>query len=117
MRKWCAILLDHHADEEGLHALLPLLDDPKSDVRLWAVHSISCDRCKHGENPIDVVPLLIRRAETDASIRVRRMATAMLAHHIQLDERVPPLFERILSDEEDRKLRLHADFGLERYRR
>ena len=61
VRRWSAILLDHHADDEALRALIPLLHDPKSRVRLWAVHSISCDRCKVGENPIDVVPLLIEK--------------------------------------------------------
>ena len=49
VRRWSAILLDHHADDEALHALVPLLRDPKSKVRLWAVHSISCDKCKVGE--------------------------------------------------------------------
>ena len=115
VRRWSAILLDHHADSEALHALVPLLRDPKSKVRLWAVHSISCDRCKGGENPIDIVPLLIERIEVDESVRVRRMATAMLGHECALDTRVVPVLERILVEEDDRKLRLHAERGLKRY--
>jgi hypothetical protein len=116
VRKWCAIVIDHLADDEALYALVPLLRDSKSQVRLWAVHSISCDGCKVGENPIDTVPLLIERIEVDESIRVRRMAVAMLAHECTgLDARVVPVFERILGEEEDRKLKLHARRGLERY--
>ena len=115
VRRWCAILLDHLADPESLHALVPLLRDPKSKVRLWAVHSISCDRCKLGENPIDVVPLLIERIELDESIRVRRMATAMLGHQCDVDGRVVPVLKTIVAQEKDRKLRLHAERGLERY--
>jgi len=115
VRRWCAILMDHHADDDGLRALIPLLRDPKSKVRLWAVHSISCDRCKIGENPIDVVPHLIERIELDESIRVRRMATVMLAAQCDVDARVLPVFERILATEEDRKLRLHAQHGVDRY--
>lgn len=115
IRRWSAILMDRHADDEALHALVPLLRDPKSKVRLWAVHSISCDACKVDENPIDVVPLLIERIEVDVSIRVRRMATAMLAHHCTVDARALPVFEKILASEDDRKLRLHAEVGRKRY--
>ena len=115
VRKWSAMYLDHHADAESLEALLPLLRDPKNEVRLWAVHSISCDTCKPGGNPVDIVPLLIERAEEDESIRVRRMATVMLASQT-LDARVVPTFNRLLAEEKDRKLKLHARNGLERYR-
>lgn len=116
VRRWCAMLLDHLADAEALHALVPLLHDPKAAVRLWAVHSLSCDGCKVGENPIDTVPLLLERIEVDESIRVRRMAAAMLSHECTApDPRVLPVFERIVEVEEDRKLKLHARRGLERY--
>ena len=114
VRRWCAIYLDHHADVPSLHSLVPLLHDPKSKVRLWAVHSLACDRCKQGENPIDVVPLLIERIELDESIRVRRLATATLAYLTAADRRAVPVFEALLRDENDRKLRLHAGLGLMR---
>lgn len=114
VRRWSTILMDHCADDEALHALIPLLRDPKSKVRLWAVHSISCDRCKVGENPIDIVPLLVERIDVDESIRVRRMATAMLSEECTLDARVVPVFKRILAEEDDRKLKFHAQRGLDR---
>ena len=115
VRKWSAMFLDHHADGTSLEALVPLLRDPKNEVRLWAVHSISCEKCKDNCNPVDVVPLLIERAEDDVSVRVRRMAVAMLGSQT-LDARVVPTFERILAEEKDRKLKLHASNGLARYR-
>ena len=115
VRKWCAAFLDHHADPETIPELLPLLHDPKSDVRLWAVHSLSCDRCKVDENPVDFVPHLIERIDRDESIRVRRMAVLMLTH--------PPrralgakLFARVLAQETDVKLRKHAEWGMKRCR-
>lgn len=40
------MVLDRVADAESLAALVPLLRDPKADVRLWAVHSLACDHCK-----------------------------------------------------------------------
>lgn len=113
VRRWCTAHLDHHADGASLPLLLPLLHDPKRQVRLWAVHSLACDRCKAGENPIDVVPHLIERIEQDESIRVRRMATAMLAY-LHPDARGARVFEAILRDQTDAKLRLHARGGLAR---
>ncbi len=115
VRRWCAIYLDHHADIDSLELLVPLLHDPKSQVRMWAVHSLACDRCKEGDNPIDVVPLLIERVENDDSIRVRRMATVMLADGAP-DSRAVQVFEWLLEHESDRKLLLHAGNGLQQCR-
>jgi HEAT repeat protein len=115
VRRWCAIFIDNFADAESIHALVPLLKDPKADVRVWAVHSLSCETCKDGPNPIDAIPLLLDRIELDESIRVRRQAVAMLAHHRAPDARVLPVFRKILTEEDDRKLRLHAEQGVRRY--
>jgi hypothetical protein len=81
------------------------------------VHTISCDRCKQHDNPVDVVPLLLERIADDDSIRVRRMAVAMLAHHVAPDARCVPMFQNVLAGESDRKLLLHARAGIDRYRR
>ncbi|WP_419161664.1 HEAT repeat domain-containing protein [Candidatus Palauibacter sp.] len=115
VRRWCALFADNFADAETLRALVPLLRDPRSKVRLWAVHSLACEVCKDGPNPIDPIPLLLERIETDGSLRVRRQAVAMLAHHLAPDPRVTSVFRKILKEEEDRKLRLHAADGLKRY--
>lgn len=116
VRRWSAILADNWADGETFRALTALLDDPQAGVRVWAVHALACERCKDGPNPVDAVPLLLERIEQDSSIRVRRHAVAMLAHHRPPDSRVVPMLRKILSHETDAKLRLHAMHGLERYR-
>jgi HEAT repeat protein len=114
VRRWCAICLDRVADTEALRDLVGLLEDSKAAVRLWAVHSLACDHCKQDVDcPVDVVPLLIERIEEDPSMRVRRMAVIMLGSEL-LDRRARPVFEKILSEESDRKLRLHAANGLQR---
>lgn len=115
VRRWCAMSLDRMADPESLERLIPLLDDSHSLVRLWAVHSIACDQCKAEgvNNPVDVVTLLIDCLSGDPSIRVRRMAAAMLANHYA-GPRVYPAFRKVLEEEGDRKLRLHATHGLAR---
>jgi hypothetical protein len=43
VRHWSAICLKGHCDAKSLRSLLPLLTDPISKVRLWAVHSIYCE--------------------------------------------------------------------------
>lgn len=115
VRMWCAIELDHRSDPLGLLELVPLLRDPKSRVRMWAVHSLSCERCHPGANPVDALPLLVERIEHDDSIRVRRMATVMLAWGAP-DARAVPLFESLLCAETDAKILLHAKAGLRRCR-
>jgi HEAT repeat protein len=115
IRRWCAAVADNFADAETLRALVPLLDDPKAAVRIWAVHTLSCETCKGGPNSIDAIPLLLEKIRSDESIKVRRQAIAMLAHHRTPDTRVLPVFKQILANETDRKLRLHAQQGLKRY--
>ena len=114
IRHWCAIFLDRAADPETLSELVPLLHDPEPQVRLWAVHSLSCAHCKDYVCPIDVVPLLVERAEHDPVTRVRKMAVTMLAG-LPADPRIPIALERALARESDRKLRLHATIGLNKY--
>ena len=113
VRKWSAMVLDRVADAESLEALVPLLNDAKADVRLWAVHSLACDHCKDEVTcPVDAVPHLIERIEVDESIRVRRMATIMLATDYSDPRALPTL--KALSRDPDEKLRRHAARGVER---
>ena len=114
VRKWSAMCLDQVADAPSLEALLPLMRDPKRDVRLWAVHSIACDHCRDEiACTMDVVPHLIERIEEDESVRVRRMATIMLYTDYP-DARALPALKSLLS-EDDGKLRRHAARALARY--
>jgi HEAT repeat protein len=114
VRQLCAMLLDHVWDEPSLRRLVLALHDPKLKVRRAAVHSLGCDRCKGGENPIDAVPLLAERLREDKSIKVRRMAAWTLAIQPP-DRRIARILRRVLRDETDVKLRRWADFGIRRY--
>jgi len=114
VRQWAAMCLDQVADEEALSALVPLLEDPHPKVRLWAVHSIACEHCKHGVScPIDVVPLLIERVREDPNLRVRRMAVIMLGAEFT-DRRALPVLERVRREDPDSKIRAHAQQALAR---
>jgi HEAT repeat protein len=114
VRRWSAMFLDHHWDEPTLRRLVLALTDPKLKVRRAAVHSLGCDRCKGGENPIDAVPLLAQLLVDDKSIKVRRMAVLTLAIQ-QPDRRIARVLRKALRDETDPKLRRFAKWGLKRY--
>lgn len=115
VRRWCTAFLDHNGGPESRPWVLPLLHDPKSKVRFMAVHTLACDRCAGGENPIDPVPHLIDRLWHDESIRVRRMALIMLVQQAP-DRRVEPICRQVIERETDPKLLRHANWGLERFR-
>jgi HEAT repeat protein len=113
VRRGCAAFLDHHGTPELLPALVPLLDDPKSDVRFWAVHALGCDRRKEGEClPFDPIPHLIDRLERDESIRVRRQALTTLVWSRPPDPRVLAACEAVLASVDDARMRLHAAAGV-----
>ena len=111
VRRACAIWFDHNGSPESLPLLIPLLHDPKSKVRLFAIHSLACDQCKEGENPVDAVQLLMERIREDESIRVRRHATSMLAwQHAHPD--LEGFFQDLVETETDRKLHKWAAIGV-----
>jgi HEAT repeat protein len=112
VRRGCVVYFDHVAGLEALELVIPLLHDPKSDVRRWAVHALACDRCKAGENPLDVEPYLVERALHDESLNVRRHAVISLAYLRPPDPRGVQVFEHVLARETDRRIRMHAEVGL-----
>lgn len=66
VRRWCAELLDHGADDRCIEPLVALMDD-------LVAHSLSCQRCK--VIPLDiqahVTPCTIELALHDPCVRVR----------------------------------------------
>ena len=111
VRRACAIWFDHNGTPESLPRLIPLLRDPKRQVRLFAIHSLACDQCKEGENPVDAVRLLMERIREDESIRVRRHATSLLAwQHAHPD--LEGFFLDLLETETDPKLHKWAGIGV-----
>lgn len=114
IRRACAAVIDHIYDAESLQRLILLTHDPKKKVRKMAVHSIGCDRCKDGVNPIDAVPHLAYSALNDPAVRVRKTAADMLA--IQSPERrVARILREVIATEEDPRVVRNAEFGLKRH--
>lgn len=114
VRKWCAALMDHHADDSCVETLVSSLTDPYADVRRHALHSIGCQPCKDNALCVDIVALLVQRALEDTSIRVRRSAVHMLGNQSH-DKRALQALEYIIENELDQKLINNAIWSLEQH--
>lgn len=114
VRQFCAAFLDEHWDESALERLILTLHDPKLKVRKAAVHSLGCDRCKGGENPIDVLPYIAQRIREDKSVKVRRAAAWTLASQTP-NKQIARVLRCVLRDETDPKMRMAAQWGIGRY--
>lgn len=116
VRRWCASLLDHHADEGCVPRLLALLRDPVPAVRRHAVHAIGCQSCKARPLPVDVVAILVRHAVSDPSPRVRRVAIHLLGCQPH-DPRAVRALQRLLGRALPEKSRRAARWSLAEQRR
>src|SRR5262245_24191942 len=77
VRRACAFGLMHCAEPADLPLLAALLHDPKAKVRHAVVTAIALAHGPGRES--EVAALLVERALTDESLRVRRHAVSMLA--------------------------------------
>src|SRR5262245_34962508 len=55
VRKHCAGLLDHLADDRSIEPLCQALRDPIEGVRRLAIHSLGCQPCKLAPLSVDIV--------------------------------------------------------------
>ena len=95
-------------DAADLPRLAALLHDPKVDVRHAVVIAIAV---AHGpDREAEVVPLLVERALTDASLRVRRQAVSMLAWQLAHPD-LEGFFAQLAESESDEKLVRFARAG------
>jgi hypothetical protein len=74
IRAACALLMDHGGDDRCIAPLRKALGDPVPKVRITALHSLQCQRCKNEPLAYDVIPDMIRVAEHDPDPKVRRAA-------------------------------------------
>ena len=119
VRRWCAALLDHHADAQdarGIAALVEALQDSSPTVRRHAVHALGCQRCKQLPLELDLIALLIERAQNDSNLRVRQVATHMLGNQAT-DKRAVQALQIIIKNEQDEKLLGNARWALEQLTR
>ena len=115
LNHWNTKVTDSKWGNEGIFLVLTII--PVYTLFYWGdILIFNSIEFWGGENPIDVVPLLIERIRLDESIRVRRHAVAMLAsQHAHPD--LEGFFQELLDTETDAKLHKHAGIGLMMCRR
>jgi HEAT repeat protein len=98
----------HAAEPADLPLLAALLHDPKSKVRQAVVTTIAV---AHGPGrEAEVAPLLVERALTDESLRVRRHAVSMLAWQLAHPD-LEGFFAELAATESDARLVRFARAG------
>ena len=115
VRRECADLMDHLADDRCVEPLLRLLQDPVAAVRRLALHALGCQRCKVCPLDVDTVSHLITAATKDKSQQVRRVAVHLLGCQPP-DARAAQALETILAQATDPKLRSRAQWAFQQHR-
>lgn len=85
VRRGSCEILDHYLIPEAIPGLIELLDDPHPRVRLLALHTLACDRCKEGDcrpEEREVLPKAIRILKEDPSPHTRAMAIEVIGNYI-----------------------------------
>jgi HEAT repeat protein len=108
VRREAALGLAHAPDAADLPRLTALLHDPKVAVRHAVVVAIAVAFARTHE--ADVIPLLVERALTDESLRVRRQAVSMLAWQLAHPD-LEGFFAQLAESETDEKLVRFARAG------
>lgn len=114
VRRGCADLMDHLADDRCTPSLLRLLKDPIENVRRLALHALGCQGCKVCPLQADTVTPLIECATSDSSIRVRRVAVHLLGCQPP-DKRIRLTLESILQTDTDTQIRSRAEWALSKH--
>ncbi|MBC8163766.1 MAG: HEAT repeat domain-containing protein [Roseiflexaceae bacterium] len=108
VRRACADLMDHLGDDRCIEPLIEATTDTIPNVRRQAIHSLSCQRCKAVPLHVDLVTLLIERATTDPSIKVRQEAVFGLSMQ-PTDRRAIGVLEQIIADARQKKVQTKAE--------
>ncbi len=113
VRRACASLLDHLADDRCVTPLSKALRDSDEQVRRSALHSLTCEACKPSPLSGDLVAPFIERALHDPNIRVRRVATGVLGNYVH-DDRAVAALRTIYAQDSDPTLRSRAGSALKK---
>ncbi len=81
VRVGCCVVLDHHLDASAIPDLVANVAHEDAAVRRWAIHALTCDRCKEGESrpgENNIIPLAIQLLTDDVDYQVRTAAAHAL---------------------------------------
>lgn len=113
IRRYCLVLLDHHANDASMHVFVRALEDSADPVREVALHSLACEACKeHDLRPADVVPALARVLESDPKPDLRIKALTALLRVAPGQPQVRDLLRRAAEKNTDGVTRRCAEAAL-----
>jgi hypothetical protein len=106
VRRECLGILDHEANEASTHVFVAALGDDVARVRLFALHGLSCERCRSEELCVaDVVPTLAQTLASDPSPKVRQRAVGILNGLAARDARALDALRAAAVDDSDALVR------------
>lgn len=101
VRAHCCRFLDQFLAPELMDDLVTMLDDPDHRVRLEALHTLSCDRCKEGECRLDeatVLPRAVALLVNDPDAHVRGHAVGLVGRWVHTSPDAEAALLRAKSD-------------------
>ena len=114
VRRECLGVLDHAANDTSTDVFRRALADPVPRVRLFALHGLSCERCRIGDLCVaDVAAELARVVGDDPSPKVRHAAVEVAHRLVGRDELLRSAVERASVEDPDELVRAVASAVIE----
>ena len=114
VRRDCLEVLDHAANDRSTDVFRRALADPVPRVRLFALHGLSCERCRIGDLCVaDVATELARVVGEDPSPKVRHAAVEVAHRLVGRDEALRSVVERAAAADPDDLVRVVASAVVE----
>ena len=123
VRYWCCQYLDRFLVPEALGDLIAMLDDPDHRVRVSALHTLSCDRCKEGDyrpEEKNVLPRALKLLASDPDPHVRAHAIGLVGQAVHTNAEAVAAVARAMKSDSSPAVRKKAAWfapGGARYRR
>ena len=123
VRYWCCQYLDRFLMPEALGDLIATLDDPDHRVRVSALHTLGCDRCKEGDcrpEEKDVLPRALKLLASDPDPHVRAHAIGLVGQAVHTNAEAAAAIARAMKSDSSPAVRKKAAWfapGGARYRR
>lgn len=118
VRRYCCQYFDFFVDGESLDELISMLDDDDADVRVHALHSLACDRCKTDACRPDealVLPRAIALLRHDPDQHIRQHAVGLVGVSVHRNAEALAAIERAVASDPHpavrKKARWHAPGG------
>jgi HEAT repeat protein len=111
VRYWCCQYLDRFLVPEALGDLISMLDDPDHRVRVSALHTLGCDRCKEGgcrPEEKDVLPRALRLLASDPDPHVRAHAIGLVGQAVHTNAEAAAAIARAMKSDPSPAVRKKA---------